>query len=351
MDDIVVSFCIATFQRYAILEELIMEILSVDSNQFEIVVCDDCSRDDSVEKIKAIRDQRLKIYVNDINVGSLQNIYESLEHGNGRYLFYVNDRDNVDCFKIPKLIDLLGELEKKEVAYIKCINSRQMGSNYQVFKHGKEGILEFACRIDHPTGYIFRRDIWKRMKYRKKLFEKQCYGDYPITMICAMMALKYNGAQIFGDICDVNRERINFAKEKSGYYLKRKDKRVWYSPEVQWRELLIAIKFLRGLYLEETLIEELLYERYKEYLGRVTIQYRDIVSQPYNTLHYNLKVSQNPVVTYMKAIQNGLYVWRKMQSFCKNEKKPELLLKINQSTRIIFNDYFGYIYKETLKSL
>lgn len=348
MNNTLISFCIATFQRYEILKELIMEILSVDSDRFEIIVSDDCSMDNSVEKLKKIQDPRLKIFVNQYNVGSLQNIYEALERGSGRYLFYVNDRDNVDSFKVEKLLCILDELGKKDVAFMKCIDGECFNAKYQIYSPGEETLLAFACRIDHPTGYIFSRDIWHKLKGRKILFGKQCYGDYSITMICAMMALKYSGAYIYGDICDVGRERIDFAKEKSGYYLKRKDKRVWYSPEVQWRELLIAYRFLRNLNVKEALIDKLLHLRYEEYLRRVTIQYKEIISKPENTLHYNLQVSRNSVLVHGKTIWNGVYMLRNMQSFCKYENKKELCLKIIQSTKTNCYQHMKNIYKDLL---
>ncbi len=349
MDDVLVSFCIATFQRYEVLKELITEILSVDDFRFEIVVCDDCSKDAGIEKLREIQDQRLKIFVNDSNVGSLQNIYEALEHGRGKYLFYINDRDNVDSFKIKKLLSILDELSKKNVAFILCSEEQYANEKYLIYNAGEEAFLEFACKVVHATGYIFLKNVWSRLKYRKLLFEKQCYGNYPLTMICAMMSFKYNGALIFGDICDIGRKRIDFTKVKSGYYLKRKDKRVWYSAEVQWKELMIAYKFLKQISVEEALIDTLLYQRYKEDLKRITIQYQEIISEPSNTLHYNLQIPQKPTEIHGKAIRNALYLWRNMQCFCRHEHKAELLRKVNRSTRLNWYEHISLIYNDLLK--
>ena len=121
VDKAVVSFCIATFQRYNLLAELVREILSVDSDKIEVAICDDHSQDDSIERIRQIQDPRLKIFVNDNNIGSLPNICEALDKGEGEYLFYVNDRDNVDPFKIKALVEILECLKKDDVAFAKCI--------------------------------------------------------------------------------------------------------------------------------------------------------------------------------------------------------------------------------------
>ena len=349
--EIMVSFCIATFQRYEILKELILEILSVDSDRIEVVVCDDCSMDNSINKIKRIHDKRLKVYTNDTNVGSLQNIYESLEHGKGKFLFYVNDRDNVDPMKIKKLIRILEELQYSNVAFLQCIPDIQPHMNYHIYHKGEDALLAFGCRITHPTGCIFRKDAWEKITDRKKIFAEQCYGDYSITLVYAAMAQKYDGAIILGDICDTTRMRVDFSKEKSGYYKKRKDKRLWYSWGVQWRELMIAYRFLKKLKVEDTVIDKMLGKRYKEYLRRVTVEYKDNVSTPYNTLHYGIPIPQNRIKIYSTAIMNGFCLWRMMQCFCRKEGKKELLKKVNQDTGRNYFELLKISYEKILKAI
>lgn len=339
MDSYIVSFCIATYQRYEIVKELIMELLSVDSDKFEVVVCDNCSKDGSFEKIKEIKDVRLQIYANDRNIGSLANMCAALDRGRGHYLFYINDRDNVDSFKIKKLITILERIDKEDVAFAKCIDDFSPERDYDIFLCGREALLEFGCRIAHPTGYLYRYDAWNSIVKRRNLFEQQCYGDYPFTQICAILSQAYNGAIIYGDICNLKRRRIDFSKVKSGYYSNRKDKRLWYTPEVQWRELMIAYKFLIMEGIDKEQVDEVLSSRYQEYLRRVVIEYKNIIAKPENTLHYNLELSNDMFLTRVKSIRNGLFLWRKMISFCTNMKKKDLLKRTNYDTKQIIMLY------------
>ncbi len=339
MSEIVVSFCISSYKRYEILKELIQEILSVDSAKFNIIVCDDCSKDGTVEKIRRINDLRLKVYENDINVGGPLNICNSLDHGDGKYLFYINERDNVNPHKIKKLINILQQLEDKDVAFAQCSSIINSSVDYQIYKSGQESLLEFACRIVHPTGYIFRKNIWHSITNRHIYFEKECFGDYGLTLISAIVSLKYSGAWIHGDICDTKRRRIDFSKEKSRYYQKKKDQRIWYLPDVQWRELKIAYKFLEKLDIDEKVIEEVLRQRYREYLYRVLIQYKSIITDPANTIHYNIKGIRNPILVELKSLENGYFLWSKMMKFCLYYKKKEFLKIINQETKQMLKKY------------
>lgn len=345
MDSPIVSFCIATFQRYEVLEELVREILSVRTDKIEVVVCDDKSLDESIEQIREIKDTRLKIYVNEKNVGSSLNIHESLDKGNGKYLFYVNDRDNVDPFKIEKLVEILEELEKKDVAFARCCGAYDNTEKYHVFNAGKEALIQFACRIDHPTGYIFKRNVWRKIRNRRKFFENQSYGDYPVTQICAIMAQKYKGAFIYGDICDVKRHRINFSEMKSGYYLKRKDKRLWYTPEVMFRELKISQEFLGKLGVQKEIRDQIFIDRYSEYLAWCVTGYIDKITDPACTAHYNIYPRQDFFHVFFASILNGIKLWTKTFFLCIAVNKG----MISQINKALQEEYARY-FKDVLES-
>lgn len=340
MDEVVVSFCIASYRRCEILKELILEILSVDSDQFDVIVCDNCSSDGTVEEIRRIEDERLKVYTNRENIGAPLNVCRSLDCGDGEYLFYVNDRDNVNPFKVKKLIHILEEMRGKNVGFAQCNSTANMPEDYRIFAAGREALFEFACRIVHPTGYIFRRDVWRRVSGRRAFFEKECYGDYGLTLVSAIASREYAGVQIYGDICDVRRRRIDFEKEKSRYYEKKKDQRTWYFPEVQWRELMVAYRFLKKLGVEDQDADELLRLRYREYLYRLVILYRGILSDPCNTAHYNLKVPRSSLVIGMKSVKNGLFLWRRMAAFCRDHNKEQLRAWVDADTKLIYAEYF-----------
>ena len=339
----IVSFCIATYQRYEILNELIQEILSVDTDEIEVVVCDNKSEDGSIEKIKDIKDRRLKVYINERNIGSSLNVYESLNKGNGEYLFYVNDRDNVDKFKIKKLIEILKCLKKEEVAFGKCMELQNEMEPYRIYKGGKEALVMFACKVEHPSGYIFRRDEWRKIKNKRRYFENQKYGNYPITQVAAILAQSQKGALIYGDICDLNRRRIDFSVVKSGYYNDRSDKRLWFTPEVLFEELKIAYYFLKKIGVAEEIRDQILLERYKEYLYLCVTRYKDMISDASNTSHYNFYPAQDFKNVFTTSIINGKKIWSNTRSLIRDKKMRFLF---NEITKKEYINYFRIIYRD-----
>lgn len=339
MDKLIVSFCIAAFRRYNELNELIQEILSVKSEKIEVIVCDNMSSDGSVEELEKISDDRLKIHVNEKNFGSLLNIHEALDKGRGKYLFYVNDRDNVDNFKIERLIEILECLDKENVAFAKCVPHQNGVEKYRIFEKGKESLIQFSCAIDHPTGYIFKREIWHKIRNRRLFFEKQKYGDYAVTLICAIMARQYSGALIYGDICDLDRQRIDFTMVKSRYYENRKDKRLWYTPEVIYRELRIGQEFLKKLKVQEDIRNEILIARYTAYLSWCVTNYKNIIADPVCTTHYDLYPSQNFIPVFLKSMVNGFKLWSKTNLWLLSENR-KLCGILNRVTKEEYTKYF-----------
>lgn len=357
VDKAVVSFCIATFQRYNLLAELVREILSVDSDKIEVAICDDHSQDDSIERIRQIQDPRLKIFVNDNNIGSLPNICEALDKGEGEYLFYVNDRDNVDPFKIKALVEILECLKKDDVAFAKCIPAQYGKQRYCIFQEGEEALVEFACCIDHPTGFIFKKEVWHRIRKRRLLFEDQKYGDFAITQMCAIMAQKYKGAVIYGDICSLKRRRLDFTIEKSGYYRKRKDKRLWYSPEVIYREIKIGQKFLKQIGVSDQVRSRILIDRYTRYLPLCVTRYEELIADPLNTDHYDFYPKQDFVHIFTKSVLNGLKLWSYTKKLCTDNRTGRAIAQVTrceyrkffQNTRMVLMPFEGKLSGERKK--
>ncbi len=344
MNKIIVSFCIATFQRCEVVKELVEEILSIQTDKLEIVVCDNNSADDTVKELKKISDVRLKIYVNERNVGSLLNMYEALEKGTGEYLFYINDRDNVDKFKIRTLINILEYFETQNVAFARCVADFPGLEKFHILKKGKNSLSAFASRMDHPTGFIFKRDVWCKIRNRKLLFQEDEYGDYPMNHICSIMARQYKGALVYGDICDLNRKRIDFTKVKSRYYENRKDKRLFYTPEVLFRELLIGQKILKNIKVEKDIREEILVKIYTEHLSWCVTGYESITLEPLYTAHYDVYLPQDFLHVSFTAIMNGIKLWKNTTQLCLKEGR-DLCQSINSITKKEFVRFIMNIFK------
>src|ERR1700689_462412 len=106
-----VSILMTAFNREKYIAEAIESILQSTYKNFELIIVDDCSKDKTVEIAKsyAQKDSRIKVYVNEKNLGDYPNRNKAASYANGKYLKYVDSDDII----YPHCLDVMvGCMEK-----------------------------------------------------------------------------------------------------------------------------------------------------------------------------------------------------------------------------------------------
>ena len=86
MNQPLVSVCIPTYNNAEYIKETIECVLKQTYNNIELIVVDDQSKDDTVAVIKSIEDDRLKLYINEENLGMSGNWNRCMELCTGEYI-------------------------------------------------------------------------------------------------------------------------------------------------------------------------------------------------------------------------------------------------------------------------
>src|SRR5947209_11370258 len=82
-----VSFVVPCYKLAHLLPECINSILSQTFKDFEILIMDDCSPDNTEEIARSFKDPRVKHIRNDPNLGHLRNYNKGIELSRGRYIW------------------------------------------------------------------------------------------------------------------------------------------------------------------------------------------------------------------------------------------------------------------------
>lgn len=296
----IVSFCIPTYNRCEVVLRLIKSILQSSNQRFEIVVVDNCSDDDTIEKLRCIHDDRLKVFSNNRNLGAKLNWYHALENGEGKYLFQLLDRDLIKLSEIDRLVDVL---EKNDFMYGYCgsilvttYKKQRDSKDLTLYRRGEEGLLKFALVPNHPTGVIFNRESWKRIRIRESIFTKECYGDYPHGYISAIMAEKGDGAILHFDICNIRRTPSE--KKFVSHFYNNTGKYYWL-PKTHFHDLRIITDYIWKMHVENDLKEKLLLQRFRERLFSATIAYASTVENSDIMQHYLLETKRVAMLELM----------------------------------------------------
>jgi len=88
-----ISIGIPSYNGENWIEKTLRSILSQDFSDYEIVISDDHSTDNTLQKIQSIHDPRIKVFVNDINVGYGKNLKILNTHLSGDIIFLMGQDD------------------------------------------------------------------------------------------------------------------------------------------------------------------------------------------------------------------------------------------------------------------
>ena len=141
------SIILITYNQSAYIEQAINGLLSqdYDFSKIQIIVADDCSTDDTFDKVKTIFNtsniKNIKYLERDKNLGITLNYRRSISACDGEYIAILEGDDYwTSISKLSKQIRLL----KRRKEFIAC------GSNYYIFSTQE---CKFSLRINSVNGY------------------------------------------------------------------------------------------------------------------------------------------------------------------------------------------------------
>ena len=144
-----ISVCLATYNGEKYIKEQLDSILSQLGNDDEIIISDDNSTDDTINIIRSLNDERIKIYVNKTK-GIVKNFENALNNASGDYIFLA-DQDDV---WLPEKVSIsLAGLENYDIAVTNCkvtdVNLKEIIPSYFKINDSKKGFLKNFYRSSY----------------------------------------------------------------------------------------------------------------------------------------------------------------------------------------------------------
>ncbi len=102
-----VSVCIPSYNNADYISETIDCILNQTYQNLELVICDDHSKDNTVEVIKSYTDPRVKLFINEKNLGMSGNWNNCLNHCTGEFIKLICADDMLAKDSIEKEVTAL----------------------------------------------------------------------------------------------------------------------------------------------------------------------------------------------------------------------------------------------------
>lgn len=154
------------------IRETLSSLLNQSYKNIEIIICDDCSTDDSVDIVNAIMktDSRIKLFLHPQNIGLVNNFNFTASKASGEFFMW-GDQDDLWH---PSFIELcLQEFKKNK----KLVLSATYGSSFSV-----ENGLHKTAFIDSGINTVSFSHIERFITYHKQLHSNVCIG----TIFCGI---------------------------------------------------------------------------------------------------------------------------------------------------------------------
>ena len=166
MGNPLVSVLMTAYNREKYIAEAIESVLASTYTNFQLIIVDDCSTDNTVTIAKsyALKDERIQVYVNEKNLGDYPNRNKAATYAKGKYLKYLDSDDTIFPGGLAYCIE---QMEKYPTASFGLSMIDNAHSIPSVFMNSEEVTRKHFFTSSHlstgPTGTIIMRELFEKI--------------------------------------------------------------------------------------------------------------------------------------------------------------------------------------------
>lgn len=167
--DPLVSFVIPCYKLAHMLPDCVNSVLGQDYENFEILIMDNCSPDNTPEIAQSFKDPRVKHIRNETNLGHIRNFNKGISLARGKYVWMLCVDDMLRSpHVLRRYVDLMERNPRVGFVFCRAVE----------FQGGEEkGVAQWAAHGDKDR-------IWKDESFFRRLIEGNC------VVACAFMVRK-----------------------------------------------------------------------------------------------------------------------------------------------------------------
>lgn len=162
----VVSVIITSYNRQKFVAEAIESVLSSSYTDFEILIIDDCSTDDTYRIAQTFEQKypRIRIFKNAQNLGQFSNRNKAILLSKGKYIKFVDSDDKIAPNGLELMVNAMRAFPDAGIgvpvfSFSDCTPPDAINSHESVLKH----YLGSNHLSIGPTGVIFKKEILEKV--------------------------------------------------------------------------------------------------------------------------------------------------------------------------------------------
>ena len=193
----IVSVILPVYNGEKHIYEAINSILCQSFTDFELIIINDASTDNTENIINSFHDKRIKYIKNEFNLKISSTLNKAIELANGKYIARMDADDVSLSTRLEKQIKILDQNPDIDIVNIRYNLMSEDGTNYRKYKYNispDTDTLKYLIYIDtficHP-GVMIRSELYKQFKYKT---DKDTYNVEDCDLWIRMIS---NGAKCY----------------------------------------------------------------------------------------------------------------------------------------------------------
>ncbi len=188
-----ISIILPVYNSEKYLQEAIESILNQSHKNFELLIMEDGSTDDSIKILNSIEDERVKIYLSENNLGQANQLNKGISISKGDFIAIMHADDIMYKDKLQKQLNFLAENKKIDICgcNVQLIGEKSEIWKYPISNSACKDILLKSVPFAHPT-ILARKEIFTD-QYEPYKQEMVPVEDYDLWV---RLANKYEYANI-----------------------------------------------------------------------------------------------------------------------------------------------------------
>ncbi len=191
MSDLKISVCVPTYNMGHLIHETIEDVLNQTYKNFELIISDNNSEDNTQEVVKRYPDPRIKYFRNEMNLGYFKNLEKAIERSSGDIVYLLSGKSKISRVALERTCnafnqsDDIGAVTRAYYWYGQDVDDPVRAKDCYdqdliVSIHdGLDNIIKVFHTLDNPAGLAFRR------KYMDMPFSQDPFVEftYPFASI------------------------------------------------------------------------------------------------------------------------------------------------------------------------
>lgn len=162
-----VSVLMTSFNREKYIKHAIESVLQSTYKNFELIIVDDQSLDNTIEIAKSFefQDERIKVFCNDVNLGDYPNRNKAASYAKGKYIKYLDSDDLIYPHGLEVMVKAMEAFPEAGYGLSSAPDPK---SPYPSISSPREAYLEhffygYAHFNRSPGSAIIRRDVFEKV--------------------------------------------------------------------------------------------------------------------------------------------------------------------------------------------